>query len=188
MTLTAVPIATTIGTVEICLANPADLDDVLDILNESARWLASRGINQWRIDGFPRELIARNILQREVYVARINRRAVGTFTLMWSDVLFWPGVREEAGYIHRLAVRREARGLGVELLKFAERVTTSSGRKLLRLDCFSGNRALCSYYERVGFVHVADIEVDGRDDATVPESNARFFARQYQKSLPEMPA
>ena len=55
---TAEPIATAIGSVEITLAVSADIDDVLDVLNEAARWLASRGINQWRVDGFTRELIA----------------------------------------------------------------------------------------------------------------------------------
>lgn len=176
------PIATAIGSVEITTTVPADLNDVLDILNESARWLTSRGINQW-IDGFPRELVAGDIARGEVYVARRGRRAVGTFTLQWSDEMFWPGARDQAGYIHRIAVRREARGLGVALLKFAERVTAASGRKLLRLDCYSGNDALCSYYERAGFVRRADVEVDGRSDPTVPESNGRFLARQYEKSL-----
>ena len=183
MSQTAELIATAIGSVEITLALPADIDDVLDILNEAARWLSSRGINQWPIDGFPRELIAGDIARGEVYLARRQRRAVGTFTLQWSDELFWPGDAEEAGYIHRIAVRRDARGLGIELIEFAERVTAASGRKLLRLDCFSGNVALCSYYEREGFVRRADIEIDPRDVATVPESTGRFIARQYEKSL-----
>ena len=183
MSPAAEPIATAIGPVEIALAVNADLGDVLDILRESARWLASRGINQWRVDGFPRELIAGDIARGEVYVARRDRRAVGTFTLQWSDELFWPGSTDAAGYIHRIAVRREARGLGVELLKFAERATAATGRKLLRLDCFSGNAALCGYYERAGFVRVTDVAVEGRDDATVPETTSRFFARQYEKFL-----
>lgn len=104
------PIATAIGSVAISRAVAADLDDVLDLLNETARWLTARGINQW-IDGFPRDLIDDNISHGEVYVARLGRRVVGTFTLMWRDELFWPGTVHAAGYIHRLAVRREARGL-----------------------------------------------------------------------------
>jgi hypothetical protein len=32
-------------------------------------------------------------------------------------------------------------------------------------------------------VRVADVELDARDDATVLESNRRFIARQYEKSL-----
>jgi GNAT superfamily N-acetyltransferase len=183
MSSTAEPIATAIGSVEISVAVPADLDDVLDILNEAAHWLSSRGINQWPIDGFPRELIAGDISRGEVYLARRERRAIGTFTLQWSDELFWPGAAEEAGYIRRIAVRRDARGLGVELLKFAERATVATGRNLLRLDCFSGNDALCRYYERAGFVRATDIEIDPRDDATVPEFTGRFIARQYEKSL-----
>lgn len=168
---------------EIRAATAADLDDVLDILNEAARWLASRGINQWRIDGFPRQLIAGDIARGEVYIAIRDRCAVGTFTLQWSDGLFWPGAAGDAGYIHRIAVRRDARGSGVELLKSAERITLAAGRKLLRLDCYAGNATLCSYYEHAGFVRRADIEVDGRDDSTVPESNVRFLARQFEKSL-----
>ncbi len=181
---TAEPIATAIGSVEISLATPADLDDVLDILNEAARWLSARGIKQWPTDGFPRDLIAGDISRGEVYIARRERRAVGTFTLQWNDELFWPGATEAAGYLHRIAVRRDARGLGLELIKFAERATVVTGRKLLRLDCFSGNVALCRYYERAGFVRRAEIEIDPRDDSTVPESTGRFFARQYEKSLP----
>jgi len=180
---TAEPIATAIGSVEFCAATLADLDDVLDILLESARWLASRGINQWPVAGFPRDLIAEQISRGEVYVARRDRLAVGTFTLQWSDEQFWPGARDAAGYIHRIAVRREARGLGVELLKFAERITAESGRKILRLDCFAGNTALCGYYERAGFIRRADIEINPRGDPTVAESTGRFFARQYEKSL-----
>jgi GNAT superfamily N-acetyltransferase len=180
---TAEPIATAIGSVEIAQAISADIDDVIDVLNEAARWLASRGINQWRVDGFPRDLIADGVSRGEVYVARRDGHAVGTFTLQWSDDLFWPGASEAAGYIHRIAVRREGRGLGVELLKFAAQATAATGRRLLRLDCFSGNSALCSYYERAGFVRVADVEVDGRDDPTVPGSTGRFFARQYEKSV-----
>ena len=97
--------------------------------------------------------------------------------------MFWPAASEAAGYIHRIAVHREARGVGTQLLNFAERITAATGRKLLRLDCFSGNSALCSYYERAGFVRVVDLELDGRDDPTVPGSTGRFIARQYEKSL-----
>ena len=179
---TTEPIATAVGPVDIALAGPSDLDDVLDVLNETARWLTSRGINQW-VDGFPRRLIAADISRSEVYLARRERRAVGTFTLQGSDELFWPGATGASGYIHRIAVRREARGLGVELLNTAERVTAASGRKSLRLDCFAGNDALCGYYERAGFVRRGEIEVDGRADPTVTESNRRFLARQYEKSL-----
>jgi ribosomal protein S18 acetylase RimI-like enzyme len=97
--------------------------------------------------------------------------------------MFWPGADDDAGYIHRIAVRREARGLGVELLKFAERATADAGRKLLRLDCYSGNDALCSYYESAGFVRRGDVEVDARSDPTVPQANGRFLARQYEKPV-----
>lgn len=115
-----VPIATPIGTVEIGPATHADIDAALEILNEAARWLASRAIDQWPADGFPYDIISADVSRGEVFIAKQRSLAVATFTLQWSDQLFWPGASDDAGYVHRIAVRRSARGLGVALLKFAE--------------------------------------------------------------------
>jgi ribosomal protein S18 acetylase RimI-like enzyme len=60
----------------------------------------------------------------------------------------------DAGYVHRLAVRRAyaGRGMGRALLEWAAAQTAGSGRVWLRLDCMADNRRLCHYYESLGFV------------------------------------
>ena len=66
----------------------------------------------------------------------------------------------------------------------AEPIATAIGPVEISLAVLAeGNNALCSYYERAGFVRRVDVEVDGRADATVPETTGRFIARQYEKSL-----
>jgi len=184
MTLPAsVPIETSIGTVDIGPATHDDLDNVLDILREAARWLASREIHQWPVDGFSYDMIAADVSRGEVFIAKQGSFGVGTFTLQWIDEVFWPGASNDAGYVHRIAVRRDARGFGVALLKFAETVASGAGKRFLRLDCFSGNAALCSYYERAGFVACKDLEIAAGADPTVPRSLGRYVVRRYEKPL-----
>ncbi len=139
--------------VEMVRAEPSDLDAVLSILEEAARWLASRGIDQWGPGSSPRGRIKNRIGRGEVYLAVLDGRPVGNVVLQWSDEETWGDVPDVAGYVHGLAIRREAagRGLGRELLRWAEGRAAAAGKEYLRLDCAAGNRALNAYYERAGF-------------------------------------
>ena len=78
---------------------------------------------------------------------------VGTITLQWVDEPMWGARPPDAGYVHRLAIRRSVAGLGAELLASADAHVAAHGRAFLRLDCWSGNAALRRYYEHAGFTH-----------------------------------
>lgn len=86
---------------------------------------------------------------------------MGTITLQWSDALFWPKARSDAGYVHKLALRRKylRRGFGLQMLRWAENVSKAAGKKFLRLDCLAENSKIRSYYENLGFIHQGDVEI-----------------------------
>lgn len=139
--------------IEAIPARTPDLETVLSILEGAARWLASRGIDQWGPESSPRQRIVDCVERGEVYLFRVDGRPVGTLVLQWSDEETWGGVADDAGYVHGLVIRREwaGRGLGRALLKWAEDRAAAAGREYLRLDCAAENRALSAYYERAGF-------------------------------------
>ncbi len=149
--------------VRIRRARENDLDTVLSILEEAARWLISRGIDQWQPGSFSRQRIADRIEREEMYLAELGGRPAGTLALQWSDEETWGEVPKDAGYVHGLAIRRSfaGRGLGRELLRWAENRTASSGKKYLRLDCMTENRALNEYYRQAGFDHRGHARVRG---------------------------
>lgn len=136
-------------------AQSSDLETVIDILEEAARWLASREIPQW----LPGEFIA----NRERYVERVARgefwlawrddEAVGTVALAWAYPLLWPEAPDDAGYVAKLAVRRHVAGRGVAsaLLRHADVIAGQQGKRFLRLDCWAGNEALLRFYPKEGF-------------------------------------
>lgn len=136
-------------------ARSADLEAVVSMLEEAARWMVRRGIEGWTPDGFSRERIAVLIESGEIYLAVLDGRPAGTFALQWSDRETWGLVPDDAGYVHGLAIRREfaGTGLGREMLRRAEQMVSRSEREYLRLDCVADNEALNQYYRRAGFAY-----------------------------------
>lgn len=151
------------GELEVREALPADLDAVLSILEDAARWLVRRGIEGWKPGSFSRRRISDRIEGGEMYLAEISGRAVGTFALQWSDEETWGNVPDDAGYVHGLAVRWDfaGRGLGRELLRWAENEASLAGKTYLRLDCVAGNTRLNEYYVRANFDYKGSVLVKG---------------------------
>ena len=148
---------------EVREARTEDLDAVLSILEDVARWMVRQRIEGWTPDSFSRKRIAEIIGCGEMYLALLAGQAVGTFALQWSDEETWGRVPDNAGYVHGLAVRRNFadRGLGRELLRRAEDRVSRAGRNYLRLDCVAENEALNAYYQRAGFGYSGRVTVRG---------------------------
>ena len=156
---------------EVRRAGPEDVDEIVEILSEAARWLCGRGIVQWP-DPFPRDRVAVLAERGDFHLAYVDGAAVATLALMWSDPTFWGDRPHDAGYVHALAVRRAwaGRGLGARLLDWAQEQAAAAGREYLRLDCRAENGALRAYYERQGF--------DRRGEAAVDEFTSALYERR----------
>jgi hypothetical protein len=129
-------------------ATAADGDAVLELLNESARWLLDRGIRQWYVP-FPRPLIENDLKHHRVFLATTERGVVATAAALTEDPMFWGDQLAGSWYIHRLARRRDAPGAGRALLGWIEQRARREGVDSIRLDC---GEALRTYYEAAGYV------------------------------------
>jgi ribosomal protein S18 acetylase RimI-like enzyme len=146
---------------EVSQAGRDDVDAIVGVLSEAARWLLARGIVQWP-DPFPRDRVARLVERGEFRLAQADGETVATFVLRWNDPTFWGERPPDAGYVHALAVGRAwaGRGVGARLLEWAEDEVGRAGRRFLRLDCLAENGALRRYYERLGFEPRGEVEID----------------------------
>jgi ribosomal protein S18 acetylase RimI-like enzyme len=146
---------------EVSRATPEELETVVGILSECARWLVERGIRQWP-DPFPAGRVAELLEEGSFYLARLDGEDVATFALLWSDPTFWGERPTDAGYVHAVAVRRgyAGRGIGRALIDWAADRGAAAGREYLRLDCLSDNAALRGYYEGLGFAPQGEVEID----------------------------
>jgi GNAT superfamily N-acetyltransferase len=163
----------------LAMAQMSDASEVLDILDEACRWLRSRGVRQWP-ERFELAWIKPALARGETWLASSDGRTVGTITVSWSDPA-WEHDEADAGYVHRLAVRRSAAGLGTGLLDWAKTHCRRRGRRFLRLDCVAANGELRRYYEGLGFVHKGDVVVLGppsertQGEVRLPETTVSLY-------------
>ena len=141
---------------------PATLEDagtLRALLAEVSEWLIGCGLRQWPAE-FPDEWFVPALEAGHTWLARRDRELVATITLQWDDEVVWGTRPSDAGYVHRLAVRRTAAaaGVGRELLEWAAEEVRAAGRTHVRLDCWRENPGLRSYYEAAGFEHRGDAE------------------------------
>jgi ribosomal protein S18 acetylase RimI-like enzyme len=146
---------------DLSVATTVDVGSILLVLGDAQRWLTAQGIEQWTLpfdEGWVREKIAAG----EFWLADIGGSPVAVVRLLWEDPLFW-GTRDQgdAAYIHTLAVHRKfaGRGIGSEILRWAEEQARGRGRRFLRLDCESDNARLRQYYRRQGFASLGESRV-----------------------------
>jgi ribosomal protein S18 acetylase RimI-like enzyme len=104
---------------------------------------------------------------------------VGAVRILWADEDVWgaAGLDGAAGYVHTLVIDRAyaGGGMGLAILRSAERIVAASGRALLRLDCIEGNSALQRYYTSAGYAE--------RGTVTTAWGGARRFERSLSHLL-----
>lgn len=167
-------------TIEIRPAAASEVPAVIDVLADASAWLASRGIDQWP-KRFSDSFISATAERGDLYVAVEEPEVVGgTITLQWSDPMFW-AERCDAGFFHRLAIRRSHTGLGRRLIDWADYHTEQRGRPYLCLDAMTSNRRLRDYYEDLGFEEVGQIE--GPREHPHASAHGRWQATLYQRPV-----
>lgn len=139
-----------------------DVEIVADILKEAARWLEQAGMPLWREEELEPARIVTDIRSGLFFIAENSGDPAGTVKFQLDDSVIWPDAgRQEAAYIHRLAVRRRYAGTGLStaLLHWAVERTQTFGRRYLRLDCDASRLRLRAVYERFGFRFHSDREI-----------------------------
>jgi ribosomal protein S18 acetylase RimI-like enzyme len=145
--------------IDIVVARREDIPEVARMLSAASRRAAALGYKQWW-DPFPVEVVEDSLARGETYLAIENGLVRGTMALCWEDPKFWGERPSDAGYVHRICTNPDAaRGLGVELLTWAQITVVNRGRDWLRLDTPASNLRLRAYYEALGFLFQDEIDV-----------------------------
>jgi GNAT superfamily N-acetyltransferase len=148
------------GRLKILPATSNDVHEAAFVLLEVVRWLENKGELLWTPEQVGPSRLEKHVVDRELYVARLNGAVVGTFLLQWQDRFAWPDVpQSESAFIHKLAVRRDVAGSGaaLEMLRWAADRAAGEGRRYLRLDCVPRAK-LCAFYEAAGFRRHSEVQ------------------------------
>ncbi|MGV9624727.1 GNAT family N-acetyltransferase [Streptomyces tendae] len=145
----------------ICSAQPHDLARLLAFRQEAAAWLSRLGSDQWQRP-YPADKLLATIEAGQVFMVRDGDATAATITLtpeaeegLWTE----DELREPSFFINKLTVARTHAGqnVGGRLLDWAGDRGHRAGAKWLRLDAWTTNASLQTYYLRQGFQHVRTV-------------------------------
>jgi GNAT superfamily N-acetyltransferase len=147
-------------------AMPEDLDLILQLSDEAARWIRATGSDQWQAP-WPTpdrriERIAESIEAHETRMLWINDNVAGTFAMNeYADPALWTPAEgvEPAYYLHRLIIARAHSGkeLGAAILDWCSDWAARNGKEWVRIDVWTTNRRLQEYYVNQRFKHLRTI-------------------------------
>jgi GNAT superfamily N-acetyltransferase len=151
------------------LATERDQDAITALLDAAAAWLRTKGTDQWakpwRTEEDRRERIARDLRAGKTWIMEDGDVAVATFTADRQhdnqEIPVWPerSRDEPAVYVCRLTVHRGYAGAGIggELLNWIGLTARRSfGARWIRVDVWTTNAGLRSYYQDRGFEFYAE--------------------------------
>lgn len=155
---------------------PARIDDVdalLQLRDDLARWQASLGVKGWQPGELRRQTIAAQVRSGEWHVLREDA-ITAALRLLFDDHVMWGERAPDSVYVHGLMVARShaGRGLGAAMLDWAAERARAAGRERIRLDCIEDNPGLVGYYERLGYVRV------GRRQFAPPVHSVALFEKR----------
>ncbi|MEU5900269.1 GNAT family N-acetyltransferase [Streptomyces venezuelae] len=144
----------------------ATLDDIPRLQKfrqDAAAWLADRGLDQWSTV-YPDDLLRSSIKAGTVFLfhEEAEEDPVATVTLdTLADPILWTPaeIREPALYVHKLTLSRlgSGSGLGSRILDWCGDRAAQAGCDWLRLDAWTTNTALHTYYRSQGFTHLRTV-------------------------------
>ncbi|MBJ9952211.1 MULTISPECIES: GNAT family N-acetyltransferase [unclassified Acinetobacter] len=151
-------------------ARAEDLSEVLDIFDDVVAWLVSIGnTQQWGVE--PWSTSARQIARvtetlalPDAWVVETQSGRICAAIVMGDAMSYVPSAAQPECYIRLLIVRRDQqyKGIGRQLLAFADQLAKEKGIHHLRLDCYAGgNGNLVKFYESCGYRSTLSFQDEG---------------------------
>jgi ribosomal protein S18 acetylase RimI-like enzyme len=146
------------------LASLNEIGNIMELIKNCIKDMESQDIFQWDEDYPGTDIFEKDIQSRSLYIMEDNEICLGIISineeqspqyqsLVWSD---------EAGkvlVIHRLAVnfQYQQRGIGRQLMDFAENYALKNEYTSIRLDAYSGNPRALKLYQSRGYQKVGQL-------------------------------
>lgn len=169
-------------------AESADMDALLDILEQAKAYLRESGVDQWQ-EGYPnREALAADIEAGRGWLFEcVDNGEIAGYecVAMTPEVCYreidgaWLTEGENYAVIHRAMAAARYRGtrLAAEMFSFAAELAAGMGRLSVRVDTHRDNKAMNRLCEKQGFTYCGVVDLGLVDPASDSLRNA------YEKIL-----
>jgi GNAT superfamily N-acetyltransferase len=139
--------------IEIVQADPNQVVEISEILQEVATWLENKGVKLWDANELAPENVEHQVKTGMFWLAEIDGEFAGCIRFQTEDLEYWDDVpHTDSAFVHRVAVKRKfaGKGVAIAMLDWAKSHAKSLNKSYLRLDC-DQRKKLIEFYESQGF-------------------------------------
>lgn len=151
------------------LLSPEEFQEAHALYQACVARMHARGINQWDEYYPSKQQVLLDIASNTLFGAFEQDQLLGLIVLNDKqdesyEQLDWQVDSESILVVHRLAVhpKQQGKGLGQKLMEFAERKAKQQQYEAIRLDGFSGNKALHDFYLMLGYQYIGDVQLSNQ--------------------------
>ncbi|SHJ71024.1 GNAT family N-acetyltransferase [Tepidibacter formicigenes] len=148
-----------------------DINDIMNIIKQAQVYFKEHGINQWQ-DNYPNvETISSDIANKNSYVLIRDNNIVATVAVCFDGEKTYDSIYEgewisnnEYAVIHRIAVNKNYKGLGVasEIIKNVEQLCLNKGVHSIKVDTHEENISMQKLLEKNKFQYCGIIYLEDR--------------------------
>lgn len=151
-------------------AKAQDLPEVLDIFDGVVAWLVSIGNAQqwgevpWSTSARQIDRVSEALALPDAWVVETQDGSVCAVIVMGDAMPYVPLAAQPECYVRLLIVKRgqQYKGIGRQLLAFADQQAKEKGIHHLRLDCYAGgNGNLVKFYQSCGYQSTLSFDDEG---------------------------
>jgi|ERR1700756_5182772 len=142
-----------------------DLEIILGIYRDAVKYQKEKGYNLW--PEFEKSLIEKEIQEQRHYKIIQNDKIACVFSILYNDPIIWKEKdKDPAIYLHRIATNINFKGKGMMQLitDWAYKHAAQHNKKHIRMDTWSDNENLKSYYLNFGFIHMGQVNLQKNNE------------------------
>ena len=141
-----------------------EIDEIMDMYSSCVKGMIAANIDQWDSSYPNKEVILEDLKNETFYILTIDKRIIGGINIdniqdkTYLDIN-WKDTENKFLVVHRLAVRQEywKKGIGKELMNFAELLVKQKKLNSIRLDTYNTNPIAINFYLNLGYTKKGEI-------------------------------
>ncbi|HEY0772382.1 MAG TPA: GNAT family N-acetyltransferase [Sphingobacteriaceae bacterium] len=158
----------------------SDLEFIYELFEHSIRYQEERGFPVWK--NYDREAIVKDIRERNQYKILLNGETGIIFSVAYSDKVIWRERDQgDSIYLHRIVVNPDFKGqkLFGKILDWSIEHAREKGLTSIRMDTWSSNPAIVTYYLSFGFRFIENYVTPDTDALPVHNRNLGLSLLEY---------
>ena len=152
-------------------AKPQDLDAIMEMYASCVQGMLALGIDQWD-ESYPnRTIIEQDLKEGCYYIGLIDNEIVAGMRV--DDIqdptylnIEWVDKSNNFMVVHRLGSKTKvwSKGVGKQMMTFAEKLAIEKGCSSFRLDTYSHNPKAMDFYKKLGYKQLGHIHLKAEKD------------------------